>query len=76
MGKVSQLGCSGNKLQRQKKGSWSLGGRKAESMRTGEGHEKRHRCPPKRERALGNKEVGKGVDALKREKERELGPLS
>ena len=39
MEEVSRLGCVGlgKKLQRQKKGPWSLGGRKAERMRLGNG---------------------------------------
>ena len=53
---VSQLGCLGsrNQLQKQKKGPWNLGERKAKVTPLGGRRGRRERCGhiPERERAL------------------------
>ena len=58
---MSQLGCvgSGDELQRQKLGTWSLGKRKAERMHLGEGEGERCGCDSERECAWGKEVVGK-----------------
>ena len=63
MEEVSQLGCvgSGNKLQRQKKGPWSSGKRKAERKYLGEVKGERREHAPERVCIQGKKEVGKNM---------------
>ena len=70
---MSQLGCvsSGNNLQRQKKGPWSLGKRKTKKMCLGEGEWGRHgMLQRERERVctLGKEGVEKAMGVLKRER--------
>ena len=71
----SQLDCvdSGNKLQRQKKGSWSLGRRKAKRMHLGE-EQGKDMSMLQRVCAWGKKKMGKSTGVQARERERERTP--